>query len=84
VWRGSVRPLEFGQTFVTYVSPLPPETFPKIFGSSPVQGVKWDKIEYRDLPSDPLGSRARHIQITGLDCLDPQKFASSTPSQLAN
>jgi hypothetical protein len=84
VWRGSVRPLELGQTFVTYVSPLPPETFPKIFGSGPVQGVKWDKIEYRDLPSDPLGSRAKHIQITGLHCLDPQKFAASIPAQLAN
>jgi hypothetical protein len=85
VWRGSVRPIELSQTFVTYISPLPPATFPKIFGSGPVQGVKWDKIEYRDLPSDALGSRAKHIRITGLHCLDPQKFAEGTGApQLAN
>jgi len=79
VWRGSIRPLELGQTFVTYISPLPAATFPKIFGSGPVQTTKWDKIEYRDLPSDALGTRARHIKITGLYCLDPQKFVASTP-----
>jgi len=79
VWRGSIRPLELGQTFVTYISPLSAATFPKIFGSGPVQSTKWDKIEYRDLPSDALGTRARHIKITGLYCLDPQKFVASTP-----
>src|SRR5215813_10607348 len=40
-------------------SPLAPETFPKVFGESSVQGVKCDKFECRDLPSDALGSKAK-------------------------
>jgi len=84
IWRGVVRPLEPNQTFVTYVSPLPPEAFYKVFGQGPVQSATWDKIEYRPLQADFLGSRAARIRMSGLQCVDPQLFAdASAQSQMA-
>jgi hypothetical protein len=74
VWRGSIMPLTPNQTFVTYVSPLPPERFHEVFGQDPVQSAKWDKIEYRAFPADMLGSAARLIQVNSIQCVDPKNF----------
>ncbi len=86
VWQGSIRPLELNQRFITYISPLPPSAFHKVFGRGPVQGVPWDKLEYRSAPTDLLGTKASHVQILALDCLDPDKFgeietSASDPSE---
>ena len=80
VWQGSIRPLELNQRFITYISPLPPSAFHKVFGRGPVQGVPWDKLEYRSAPTDLLGAKASHVQIFALDCLDPDKFGEIEPS----
>jgi hypothetical protein len=80
VWHGSIRPLEPNQRFFTYISPLPPSAFHKVFGRGPVQGVPWDKLEYRSAPTDLLGAKASHVQIFALDCLDPDKFGEIVPS----
>src|SRR5262249_33231625 len=69
VWQGAVRPVEFNQSFVTYVSPLPPENFHKVFGQGPVQSRKWNKIEYWTSPSDMLGSEAQRIRLEGFNCV---------------
>jgi hypothetical protein len=80
VWHGSVTPLEPDQTFVTHLSPLPPATFHRVFSQDPVPSIKWDTIEYRNLPADALGSRANRIEVETLHCLDPQKFAETSPA----
>src|SRR5262249_12492283 len=77
VWKGSVRPVEPNETFVTYISPLPSPKFPKVFSEDPIQSDKWDTIEYRNLPADMLGSPARRIHIAAMHCIDPQKFATN-------
>jgi hypothetical protein len=74
VWQGMIRPLEPNQKFVTYISPLQPAQFHKVFGHEPVRGIQWDKLEYQSSPTDLLGSKASHVEIFSLDCLDPQKF----------
>jgi len=74
VWKGSIRPLAPNESFVTYVSPLPPARFHKVFGPDPIQGVKWDKIEYHASAVDPLGSRAGLIHFGTIQCVDPQRF----------
>jgi hypothetical protein len=74
VWQGVIRPLEPTQTFVTYISPLQPAMFHKVFGREPFRGVQWDKFEYKSSPTDLLGSKASRVEIFSLDCLDPQKF----------
>jgi hypothetical protein len=79
VWQGAIKPLEPNQTFVTYVSPLPSATFHKVFGQDRIQGVKWDKLQYRSLPAGMLGSKASRVQIRSLRCVDPQKFVEGTP-----
>ena len=79
VWQGSIRALEPNQKFVTYISPLPPGAFHTVFGREPVRGVRWDKLEYRSAPTDLLGAKATHVEIFGLECLDPQKFGEVTP-----
>ena len=79
VWQGSIRALEPNQTFVTYISPLQPSVFHKVFGREPVRGVRWDKLEYRSAPADLLGAKATRVEIFGLECLDPQKFGEGTP-----
>jgi hypothetical protein len=87
VWQGSIRPLELNERFITYISPLPPSTFHKVFGHAPIQGVPWDKLEYRSAPTDLLGAKATHVQIFALDCLDPDRFApiaESPPTQQVN
>jgi hypothetical protein len=80
VWQGSIRPLELNQRFITYISPLPPSAFHKVFGRGRVQGVRWDKLEYRSAPTDLLGAKASLVQIFALDCLDPDKFREIEPS----
>jgi hypothetical protein len=86
VWQGSIRALELNQRFITYISPLQQNRFHKVFGREPVQGVPWDKLEYRSVPADLLGAKASHVQIFALDCFDPDKFGevesslSLTPS----
>jgi hypothetical protein len=79
VWQGSIRALEPNQKFVTYISPLPPSDFHKVFGHEPVRGVQWDKLEYRSGPVDLLGAKATRVEVFGLECLDPQKFVEVTP-----
>jgi hypothetical protein len=79
VWQGSIRALEPNQRFVTYISPLQPNVFHKVFGREPVHGVRWDKLEYRSAPADLLGAKATRVEIFGLECLDPQKFDGHTP-----
>jgi hypothetical protein len=74
IWRGSIRPLAANQKFVTFISPLAPAAFPKVFGENPVPSPKWDKIEYRSLPADMLGSVGKRIDIDAVHCLDPAKF----------
>lgn len=74
VWQGMIRPLEPNQTFVTYISPLSPTQFHKVFGHEPIRGIQWDKLEYQSSPTDLLGSKASHVEIFSLECLDPQKF----------
>jgi hypothetical protein len=74
VWQGSVRALEPNQKFVTYISPLDPRDFHKVFGREPVRSVRWDKLEYRSAPTDLLGAKATHVEVFGVECLDPQKF----------
>ena len=74
VWQGVIRPLESNQKFVTYISPLPPSQFHKVFGHDSIRGIQWDKLEYQSAPMDLLGSKAGHVEIFSLDCLDPQKF----------
>jgi hypothetical protein len=80
VWRGAVRPLEHGKTFVTYISPLEPAAFHKVFGHETVPGIQWDKIEYQRLPVDLLGAAANRVEISGLHCLDPLKFSPPLPA----
>jgi hypothetical protein len=79
VWQGSIRALEANQKFVTYISPLEPSVFHTVFGREPVRGVRWDKLEYRSAPADVLGARATQVEISGLECLDPQKFGGGPP-----
>jgi hypothetical protein len=79
VWQGSIRTLEPNQKFVTYISPLQPSAFHKVFGPGPVRGVRWDKLEYRSAPTDLLGAKATQVEIIGVECLDPQRFAEVTP-----
>jgi hypothetical protein len=74
VWQGVIRPLEPNQKFVTYISPLQPAQFHKVFGHDPIRGIQWDKLEYQSSPTDLLGSKASHVEIFSVDCLDPQKF----------
>jgi len=74
VWQGSITPLEPNESFVTYVSPLPPASFHKVFGQDPVQGVQWDKIAYHASSADMLGSRASLIHVGAIQCVDPEKF----------
>jgi len=74
IWKGVIRPLELDQKFVTYISPLQPEAFHKVFGGEPIQGLAWDKLEYKSLPTDLLGSKASRVDIFSIDCVDPQKF----------
>ena len=80
VWQGEIQPFEPNHTFATYVSPLPPGTFHKVFGEGPIQSVKWDRLEYRALPTDILGTKADHVRIESIQCLDPQKFVEASPS----
>jgi hypothetical protein len=80
VWQGSIRPLEPNQLFVTYISPLPPATFHRVFGQGPVTGMKWDKLEYHDSAADLLGASASRIKVEALQCLDSQKFLEVTPA----
>jgi hypothetical protein len=79
VWQGSIRALEPNQNFVTYISPLQPSVFHRVFGREPVPGVRWDKLEYRSAPTDLLGARATRVEIVRLECLDPQKFGEVKP-----
>ena len=79
MWQGSIRALEPNQKFVTYISPLQPNEFHRVFGREPVRGVHWDKLEYRSAPADLLGAKATRVEISGLECLDPQKFGEPTP-----
>jgi hypothetical protein len=81
VWQGVIQPPEPNHTFTTYISPLPPATFHKVFGEGPIQTVQWNKAEYRPLPADFLGSRADLIRIEKMQCLDPQRFAGAAESQ---
>ena len=75
VWQGSITPLAPNEAFVTYVSPLPPATFHKVFGQDPIQGVQWDKIAYHASSADMLGSGASGIHMGAIHCVDPEKFA---------
>jgi hypothetical protein len=79
VWQGSIRALEPNQKFVTYISPLQPSVFHKVFGRESVHGVQWDKLEYRSAPADLLGAKATQVEIFGLECVDPQKFGEPAP-----
>jgi hypothetical protein len=82
LWHGLIRPLEPNQKFSTYVSPMEPAQFYRVFGREPIRGIQWDKIEYQSSPTDILGSRASHVEIFSVDCLDPQKFGEpQLPSQ---
>jgi hypothetical protein len=74
VWKGSIRPMEPNQTFVTYISPLASSKFAKVFGEDPIQSSPWDTLEYRSLPADMLGSTARRIHIEMAQCVNPQRF----------
>ena len=78
MWQGAVRPLKPSETFVTYISPLPPQTFHKVFGEGPVQNMKWDKLEYHAFRADFLGSPATRIDVTAIRCVDPEKFVEAT------
>ena len=78
VWQGSIRALEPNQKFVTYISPLQPSAFHRVFGHESLPGVRWDKLEYRSAPADLLGAKATQVEIFGLECLDPQKFVPPT------
>jgi hypothetical protein len=80
VWQGSISPLELNERFITYISPLPPNAFHKVFGRGPIQGVSWDKLEYRSAPIDLIGAKASRVQIFAIDCLDPDKFAPTAQS----
>jgi hypothetical protein len=51
-----------------------------VFGRGPIQGVEWDKLEYRSAPTDLLGAKASHVQIFAINCLDPDKFAPTAES----
>jgi len=81
VWRGSIRALEPNESFVTYFSPLPSERFHKVFGRDPVQGVKWDKIEYHASSADMLGSRPSLIRVGAVQCVDPGRFSEAAVSE---
>jgi hypothetical protein len=81
VWQGLVRPLEPNQKFSTFISPLQPAQFHKVFSREPIRGIQWDKIEYQSLPTDLLGSKASHVEIFSVDCLDPEKFGEPVPPQ---
>jgi hypothetical protein len=74
VWQGVIRPLEPNQKFVTYISPLQPAQFHKVFGHDPIRGIQWDKLEYQSSATDLLGSKANRVELYSLDCLDPQRF----------
>jgi hypothetical protein len=76
VWSGSIQPLAFNEPFTTYISPLPARDFHSVFGQSPIQSGKWNRIEYSTLPADALGSRAEKIRIEAIQCVDPQKYAA--------
>jgi hypothetical protein len=82
VWQGRITPLEPNQSFTTYISPLQSAAFHKVFGREPMQGVKWDKFEYRSLPADLLGTKVARVEVLGLHCLDPQKFGEVTQGEV--
>ena len=82
VWQGSITPLVPNASFVTFVSPLPPARFHQVFSQGPVQGVQWDKIQYRASSTDMLGSRASFIHMGAIQCVDPSKFVdAAVPGQ---
>ena len=78
VWQGAVRPLTPNEAFVTYISPLPPQTFHKVFGNGRVQSMVWDNLEYHASGADLLGSAATRIDVTAIRCVDPEKFVEAT------
>jgi hypothetical protein len=78
VWQGVIQPPEPNHTFTTYISPLTPATFHKVFGEGSIPSVNWNKAEYRPLPSDLLGSHPDRIRIDKIQCLDPQRFADAS------
>jgi hypothetical protein len=80
VWKWTIMPLEPNETFVTYISPLNPAGFHKVFGQDPVNSVTWDKLEYRSLRADMMGAPASRIEIPALQCLDSQKFVDPLPN----
>jgi hypothetical protein len=79
VWQGSIISPRPNHSFVTYVSPLPPATFHKVFGQGPIQSPKWDHVDYTSLPADMLGSKAGRIRVESISCFDPQKFLETVP-----
>jgi len=81
VWQGTIRPPEANQSFVTYISPLAATTFHQVFGEDPIQGLKWDTVEYRPLAADVLGSQAERIHVQTLECLDARRFTDAAAAQ---
>jgi hypothetical protein len=79
VWQGSIISPRPNHSFVTFVSPLPPATFHKVFSQGPIQSPKWDNVEYTALPTDMLGSKAGRIRVESISCFDPQKFVETVP-----
>jgi hypothetical protein len=77
VWQGAVRPLTPNEAFVTYISPLPPQRFHKVFVDSPVQSMTWDTLAYHASRTDLLGSAATRIDVVAIRCVDPQKFVDA-------
>jgi hypothetical protein len=75
VWRGLVRPLEINKPFTTYISLLNRTAFHNVFGTTSIESRMWDHLEYHPLKADLLGSEANRIEITHLQCLNPQMFA---------
>ena len=74
VWRGLVRPLEINKPFTTYISLLDRQAFHNVFGANPIENRKWDHVEYRPLNAEFLGSEATRIEVTHLQCLNPDMF----------
>ena len=80
LWEGAITPVEFNDTFLTYISPLPEKTLHKVFGNGPIPSRKWNKIEYWTSPTDLLGSPAERVRPEGIYCVDSQKFVDAAPA----
>jgi len=68
------RPAYLNKPFTTYVSLMEPAAFYQLFGESVIWSKAWDNLEYRPEKTDVLGTAPQKVEMTRLECVDPQRF----------